>query len=227
MKSTDQQGMYGPELISRFRVAAGGCLTLDWPEKSTFAITRISSDIGLSDFTGESPLGPAVLMAVAIKPVAAKDFQHRFNGKAVKTPSLPAFATSVLDARGNPMCFVGSDLISSIFTSHARDWTTSHRITKWRPSTRIASCSAKWTLPCRSSRKTYCPYPSQWLYFPSGLGLSESVAGSTSARSLRGNQETIRCPCWGSCTLADASSSRDTSSAPPRQYSGATSCKGM
>jgi len=49
-----------------------------------------------------------VLMAVAIKPVAAKDFQHRFNGKAVKTPSLPAFATSVLDARGNPMCFVGS-----------------------------------------------------------------------------------------------------------------------
>jgi len=51
MKSTDQQGMYGPKLLSCFRVAAGGCLTLDWPEKSTFAITRISSDIGLSDFT--------------------------------------------------------------------------------------------------------------------------------------------------------------------------------
>jgi AraC family transcriptional regulator len=49
-----------------------------------------------------------MLMAVAIKPVAARDFQHRFNGKAVKTPSLPAFATSVIDARGNPMCFVGS-----------------------------------------------------------------------------------------------------------------------
>jgi AraC-like DNA-binding protein len=47
-------------------------------------------------------------MAVAIKPVAAKDFQHRFNGKAVKTPSLQAFGTSVIDARGNPMCFVGS-----------------------------------------------------------------------------------------------------------------------
>jgi hypothetical protein len=51
MKSTDQQGMYGPKLLSCFRVAAGGCLTLDWPEKSTLAITRISSDIGLSDFT--------------------------------------------------------------------------------------------------------------------------------------------------------------------------------
>ena len=108
MKSTDQQGMYGPNLLSRFRVAAGGCLTLDWPEESTFAITRISSDIGLSDFTETVPPGPAVLMAVAIKPVAARDFQHRFNGKAVKTPSLPAFATSVIDARGNPMCFVGS-----------------------------------------------------------------------------------------------------------------------
>lgn len=108
MKSTDQQGMYGQELISRFRVAAGGCLTLDWPEKSTFAITRISSDIGLSDFTETVPPGPAVLMAVAIKPIAAKDFQHRFNGKVVKTPALPAFATSVLDARGNPRCFVGS-----------------------------------------------------------------------------------------------------------------------
>jgi AraC family transcriptional regulator len=108
MKSTDQQGMYGPNLLSRFRVAAGGCLTLDWPEKSTFAITRVSSDIGLSDFTETVPPGPAVLMAVAIKPVAAKDFQHRFNGKAVKTPSLPAFSTSVIDARGNPMCFVGS-----------------------------------------------------------------------------------------------------------------------
>ena len=49
-----------------------------------------------------------MLMAVAVKPIAAKDFQHRFNGKAVKTPSLPAFATNVLDGRGNPMCFVGS-----------------------------------------------------------------------------------------------------------------------
>ena len=49
-----------------------------------------------------------MLMAVAIKPIAAKDFKHRFNGKAVKTPPLPAFATSVIDARGNPMCFVGS-----------------------------------------------------------------------------------------------------------------------
>ena len=108
MKNTHQQGMYGPNLLSRFRVAAGGCLTLDWPGKSTFAITRISSDIGLSDFTETVPPGPAVLMAVAIKPVAARDFQHRFNGKAVKTPSLPAFTTSVIDARGNPMCFVGS-----------------------------------------------------------------------------------------------------------------------
>jgi AraC-like DNA-binding protein len=49
-----------------------------------------------------------MLMAVAIKPVPAKDFQHRFNGKAVKTPSLQAFGTSVIDARGNPMCFVAS-----------------------------------------------------------------------------------------------------------------------
>jgi len=108
MNSTDQQGMYGPRLTSCFRVAAGGCLTLDWPEKSTLAITRISSDIGLSDFTETVPPGPAMLMAVAIKPIAANDFKHRFNGKAVKTPSLPAFATSVIDARGNPMCFVGS-----------------------------------------------------------------------------------------------------------------------
>src|ERR1700721_3812940 len=108
MKSADEQGMYGPKLLSCFRVAAGGCLTLDWPEESTFAITRISSDIGLSDFTETVPPGPAVLMAVAIKPVAARDFQHRFNGKAVKTPSLQAFGTSVIDARGNPMCFVGS-----------------------------------------------------------------------------------------------------------------------
>src|SRR3984885_7187955 len=108
MKSTDQQGMYGPKLLSRFRVAAGGCLTLAWPAESTFAITRISSDIGLSDFTETAPPGAAMLMAVAIKPVAAKDFRHRFNGKAVKTPSLQAFGTSVIDARGNPMCFVGS-----------------------------------------------------------------------------------------------------------------------
>ena len=108
MKSTDQQGMYGPKLASCFRVTAGGCLTLDWPEKSTFAITRISSDIGLLDFTEPVPPGPAMLIAVAIKPIAAKDFQHRSNGKAVKTPSLPAFGTNVLDARGNPMCFVRS-----------------------------------------------------------------------------------------------------------------------
>jgi AraC family transcriptional regulator len=74
MKSTDQEGMYGPKLLSRFRVAAGGCLTLDWPEKSTFAITRISSDIGLSDFTETVEPGPAMLMAVAIKPIAAKIF---------------------------------------------------------------------------------------------------------------------------------------------------------
>jgi AraC family transcriptional regulator len=139
-------------------VAAGGCLTLDWPEKSIFAITRISSDIGLLDFTETVPPGPAMLMAVAIKPVAAKDFQHRFNGKAVKTPSLQAFGTtSVIDARGNPMCFVGSGfdfLHFHIPLAGLDDIAQDHKL---GPLTLIALYSAKWTLRCRRSRKTYRP----------------------------------------------------------------------
>ena len=90
MKSSYQQGIYGPKLTSYFRVAAGGCLTVDWPEKSTFAITRISSDIGLSDFTEPVPPGPAMLMAVAIKPIAAKDFQHRFQWQGCEDTVAPS-----------------------------------------------------------------------------------------------------------------------------------------
>ena len=108
MKYIDEHGAYGATLASYFRVEAGTYLAIDWPERTTFAITRVRSEIGLSDFTEAVPKGEAILMSVAIRPVAAKDFQHRFNGKAVKTPSVPAFATSVLDARANPRCWVGS-----------------------------------------------------------------------------------------------------------------------
>src|SRR5271154_704181 len=75
MKGNDQQGMYGPKLLSRFRVAAGGCLTLDWPEESTFAITRISSDIGLSDFTETVSPGPAMLTRPPLQPFLLSFFQ--------------------------------------------------------------------------------------------------------------------------------------------------------
>jgi AraC family transcriptional regulator len=108
MNKIDEQGAYGSTLGSYFRLEAPECVTVDWPERTTFAITRVRSDVGLSDFTEPVPPGAAVLVNVALRPVAAKDFDHRFTGKAVRTPSVHAFATTVLDARGNPMCWVRS-----------------------------------------------------------------------------------------------------------------------
>lgn len=108
MNKIDEQGAYGSTLGSYFRMEAAECVTVDWPERTTFAITRVRSDVGLSDFTEPVPPGPAILVTVALRPIAAKDFDHRFNGKAVKTPSVHAFATTVLDARANPMCWVRS-----------------------------------------------------------------------------------------------------------------------
>ena len=108
MNKIDEQGAYGSTLGSYFRLEAPECVKVDWPERTTFAITRVRSDVGLSGFTEPVPPGAAVLVNVALRPVAAKDFDHRFNGKAVKTPSVHAFATTVLDARANPMCWVRS-----------------------------------------------------------------------------------------------------------------------
>ena len=80
MNKIDQQGAYGSTLGSYFRLEAPECVTVDWPERTTFAITRVRSDVGLSDFTEPVPPGAAVLVNVALRPVAAKDL---FDSTAV------------------------------------------------------------------------------------------------------------------------------------------------
>lgn len=106
MRKNDYHGAYGANLASCFRIAPSGSLVLDWPQKSTFAITRIRSRVGLSDFTEPVPSQPAIFMAVAIQPVVAGDFERRYDGKVIPVSSIPAFGTSVLDLQASPRAWI-------------------------------------------------------------------------------------------------------------------------
>lgn len=108
MRNNQHQGVYGATLASTFRVEASGCLTTDWPFQSRFAVTRVRSDVPLTDYTDPLPSQPVIFIGVALHTVLEKNFKHTFDDKPTKVPSFSKFTSSIFDVRANPRVWVGT-----------------------------------------------------------------------------------------------------------------------
>ena len=72
----------------------------------SFAITRLESSSGLADPITKVSSVPALLVTVAIKPLA--DYQVWVDNKPVPTPNISPFRSSVIDLDAQLSCWPGS-----------------------------------------------------------------------------------------------------------------------
>jgi AraC family transcriptional regulator len=104
MGGAHAQGAFGDTLASYYHLSDSETATLSWSPQSTFAITRLHSDVGLPDVSIPIPEERAIHVAVSIKPVPLKSFELSIDNRRVRIPYIPAYHTNVMDLQSNPVC---------------------------------------------------------------------------------------------------------------------------
>jgi AraC family transcriptional regulator len=98
----DGNGAFGDTLAAYYHQEAGKTATAPWAEETTFAITRLQSDVGLPGTSMPIPQEAALHLSVAIKPVPLGSYQLEVDGREIDVPYIPEFRTSILDLQS---CF--------------------------------------------------------------------------------------------------------------------------
>jgi AraC-like DNA-binding protein len=98
----DGNGAFGDTLAGYYHQEAGNTATAPWAEETTFAITRLQSDVGLPGTSMPIPQEAALHLSVAIKPVPLGSYQLEVDGREIDVPYIPEFRTSILDLQS---CF--------------------------------------------------------------------------------------------------------------------------
>ena len=105
-RPTGAKGAYGDTLATYYHQRDSETATVSWSRESTFAITRLRSDIGLPATSNPIPAEPAIHVSIAIQPVPLHSYQLSIDHREIQVPYIPAFGSSVIDLQSNPVCFV-------------------------------------------------------------------------------------------------------------------------
>jgi AraC family transcriptional regulator len=99
-------GAFGERLAAYYHLTKSETAAVSWSEKSTFAITRLHSDVGLPLASNPIPEEPALHVSVAIKPVPLRNYELSIDGKTIAVPFIPAYRSSIIDLQSRPLCHV-------------------------------------------------------------------------------------------------------------------------
>jgi AraC family transcriptional regulator len=97
-------GAFGDTLAAYFHQEGGKTASAAWADETTFAITRLHSDVGLPETSEPIPEEAALHLSIAIKPVPLGSYQLEVEGREVDVPYIPEFRTSLLDLRSRFSC---------------------------------------------------------------------------------------------------------------------------
>jgi AraC family transcriptional regulator len=100
------KGAFGDTLAAYYHLSDSKTAAVPWPEQSTFAITRLQSDVGLAATSNSIPEEPAIHVSIAIKPVPLRSYQLSIDDKTIAVPHIPAYRTSIIDLQSRPVCHV-------------------------------------------------------------------------------------------------------------------------
>jgi AraC family transcriptional regulator len=106
-KPAEAKGAFGDTLAAYYHQPGSETATVSWSRQSTFAITRLRSDVGLPATSHAIPEERALHISIAIKPVPLHSYQLSIDHREIAVPHIPAFGSSVIDLQSNPVCFVG------------------------------------------------------------------------------------------------------------------------
>jgi AraC family transcriptional regulator len=99
-----KQGAYGNTLAEYYHQGAGSTASAIWAGETTFAITRLRSDVGLPEESKPIPEEAALHLSIAIKPVPLGAYQLEVDGREIGIPYIPEFRTSIIDLRSRFSC---------------------------------------------------------------------------------------------------------------------------
>ena len=94
MDQSDPKGAFGETLARYYHQSESKTAVTSWPEQSTFAITRLHSEVGLPDVSQPIPEEAAIHVSIAIKPVPLRSYElyiddrriGRFSRQPVRGP---------------------------------------------------------------------------------------------------------------------------------------------
>jgi AraC family transcriptional regulator len=106
MDQSDPKGAFGDTLARYYHQSESKTLLTSWPAQSTFAITRLHSEVGLPDVSQPIPEEAAIHVSIAIKPVPLRSFELYIDGRRIEVPFIPAYRTNITDLESHPTCTV-------------------------------------------------------------------------------------------------------------------------
>src|SRR5258708_13183814 len=106
MDQSDPNGAFGETLARYYHQSESKTAVTSWPEQSTFAITRLHSEVGLPEVSQPIPEEAALHVSIAIKPVPLRSYELYIDDRRIKVPFIPAYRTSILDLESHPICTV-------------------------------------------------------------------------------------------------------------------------
>ena len=99
-----QNGAFGDTLAAYYHQETSNTASIPWVDETTFAITRLQSDVGLPGVSEPIPEEAALHLSVAIKPVPLGSYQLTVEGREIDVPYIPEFRTSIIDLRSRFSC---------------------------------------------------------------------------------------------------------------------------
>lgn len=100
----ETSGAFGDTLAAYFHQEASKTASASWAGDSTFAITRLHSDVGLPGTSAPIPVEAALHLSIAIMPVPLGKYSLEVDGRRINVPYIPELRTSLLDLQTPFLC---------------------------------------------------------------------------------------------------------------------------
>ena len=99
-----ESGAFGDTLAAYYHQDSSSTASASWTEETTFAITRLRSDVGLPGTSQPIPEEAALHVSIAVQPVPWGSYELLVDGREIDVPFIPALRTSILDLRSQIAC---------------------------------------------------------------------------------------------------------------------------
>src|SRR6202020_2068046 len=86
MDQSNPNGAFGDTLARYYHQSESKTAVTSWPEHSTFAITRLHSEVGLPDISQPIPEEAAIHVSIAIKPVPTRSYELCIDDRRIEVP---------------------------------------------------------------------------------------------------------------------------------------------
>jgi len=83
MDQSEPKGAFGDTLARYYQQSESKTSVTSWPEQSTFAITRLHSEVGLPEVSQPIPEEAAIAVSIAVRPVPLRSYELYIDDRRI------------------------------------------------------------------------------------------------------------------------------------------------